>query len=142
VSPIGQQQRERIAARAGDRCSYCRSSQQITGNEGQIDHILPEARGGTDDDDNLCWCCDECNTAKGAAVAGRDPETGQLVPLFHPVQQRWADHFAWHDGGALIVGQTPVGRATERLLKLNRPWLVQARRRWIEVGWHPPLAPG
>jgi 5-methylcytosine-specific restriction endonuclease McrA len=140
VSPsrIGRRRRERIAARAGHRCSYCRSSQQITGSEGQIDHVTPEARGGSDDDDNLCWCCDECNTFKGDAIEALDPDTDHRAPLFHPVRERWGDHFAWAEGGALIVGLTPTGRATARQLKLNRPWLMHARRRWIEVGWHPP----
>ena len=37
-----------------------------------------------------------------------------------------------------IVGITAVGRATVQALKLNRSTLVAARRRWVEVGWHPP----
>ena len=77
----------------------------------QIDRVMPEARGGSSQDENLCWCCDECNTYKGDAVEAL---------------------------GAIIVGQTPTGRATMRALRLNRPWLVHARQRWIEVGWHPP----
>jgi hypothetical protein len=140
VSPgrIGRRQRERIAAHAGYRCSYCRSGQQITGSAGEIDHAMPRARGGSDRDDNLCWCCGECNAFKGDAVEALDPDTGLLAPLFHPVRQRWGEHLAWAESGALIVGLTPTGRATARLLRLNRPWLVHARRRWIEVGWHPP----
>lgn len=104
----------------------------------QIDHIRPESRGGTSDDDHLCWCCGECNTCKGDATAARDPLTGELVSPFHPQAQDRADRFVWGEDGALIQGTTPVGRATVAALRLKRPWLVYARRRWTAVGWHPP----
>jgi hypothetical protein len=42
---------------------------------------------------------------------------GQLVPLFHPRNQTWSDHFAFD--GALVSGLTPVGRGTVRLLDMN-----------------------
>jgi 5-methylcytosine-specific restriction endonuclease McrA len=51
---LGRRRRERIAARAGYCCSYCRSNQAITGTTMQVDHIQPESRGGTSDDTNLC----------------------------------------------------------------------------------------
>ncbi len=76
--------RERIAARSGYCCSYCRSNQAITGTTMQIDHTQPESRGGTNNDTNLCWCCGECNTYKGDATLARDPASGVETPLFHP----------------------------------------------------------
>ena len=45
------------------------------------------------------------------------PTTGQTVPLFHPRAQRWREHFTWQ--GALLVGLTPIGRATIRVLNIN-----------------------
>jgi hypothetical protein len=50
-------------------------------------------------------------------LAGIDPTTGQTVPLFNPRSQRWDDHFAWQ--GTLLVGLTPTGRATIRVLNIN-----------------------
>jgi hypothetical protein len=41
------------------------------------------------------------------------------------------------DEDAVIIGLTPVGRATLRALQLNRTILVSARRRWLFVGWQP-----
>lgn len=53
--------------------------------------------------------------------------------------QRWTEHFSWEDDHVTIRGLTPAGRATLTLLRLNNPWLVQARRIWILVGLQPPL---
>ena len=61
-----------------------------------------------------------------------------MVSLFNPRRQAWSEHFAWAEDGAIIVGLTPSGRATELALHLNRLVLVRARQRWISVGWHPP----
>jgi hypothetical protein len=38
---------------------------------------------------------------------------------------RWDDHFEWH--GVLIVGTTPVGRTTVRVLQLNAEERLQLR---------------
>jgi len=41
-------------------------------------------------------------------------------------------------GWAIIVGLTPVGRATVEALRLNNEIAVEVRRNWVLVGWHPP----
>jgi hypothetical protein len=64
--------------------------------------------------------------------------TGEVVPLFHPRRQRWSDHFRWSLDGIEIVGISPVGRVTVEALNMNHPLVVEARRRWVTVGWHPP----
>jgi hypothetical protein len=60
------------------------------------------------------------------------------VRLFHPNRQSWPAHFYWNDTSLYIVGKTPVGRATVIALKLNRPQIIEARRYWVQAGWHPP----
>lgn len=102
-----------------------------------VDHIQPLQAGGTHTLANFCLACYRCNEFKGRRTEARDPETGHLVSLFHPRQQRWADHFAWR--GETVAGRTPTGRATVEALRLNNGWLVQARRLWRLVGLHPPL---
>jgi hypothetical protein len=67
-----------------------------------------------------------------------DAVTGTLVRLFNPRLDRWPDHFAWADGGAIIVGTTPIGRATVAALQMNDRDIVAARRLWTAAGWHPP----
>jgi hypothetical protein len=61
-----------------------------------------------------------------------------MVGLFNPRVQAWSDHFKWSQDGAIIVGLTPVGRATVEALRLNNEIAVEVRRNWVLVGWHPP----
>lgn len=103
-----------------------------------VDHIIPTAEGGGNERENLAAACYRCNEFKGVRTHAADPLTGELVPLFHPRQQRWSDHFVWANGGTLVVGQTPTGRATVIALRLNNELLVEARVLWISWEWHPP----
>lgn len=130
--------RARVAAQARYRCGYCLLSERLFGIPLEIEHIIPEALGGPTTEDNLWLACSACNGRKGDRVAARDPMTGDVVPLFDPRHQVWHEHFAWTPAGDWLVGQTPPGRATIRLLALNRPELVAARRLWVAAGWHPP----
>ena len=70
-----------------------------------------------------------------------DPATDTVVPLYHPRQQRWRDHFTWSDNFTEIIGLTPTGRATVAALQLNRTGLVQLRRVLYLVEEHPPVEP-
>lgn len=130
--------RRRVSKEFRFRCCYCQTQENIVGMRFTIDHIIPEVLGGTTTIDNLCLACWDCNLLKQQRIAAIDPITEIMVTLFHPYQQRWHDHFVWQESGAMIVGLTPTGRATIAALQLNRLLLVQARRRWITAGWHPP----
>ena len=92
------------------------------------------------DSGQLCvrYVCSFCNDHKSDRIAALDAVTGEIVRLFDPRHQLWADHFRWTPEGDHIVGETPTGRATVVALNLNRPALVHARRAWAMVGWHPP----
>jgi hypothetical protein len=104
-----------------------------------FDHIIPEAGGGLTVRSNLWLACERCNRHKGDRTSAVDPQTDQEAALFNPRIQRWQEHFEWGDQGTLIVGVTPVGRATVLALQLNHPLAVSARRYWTRAGWHPPL---
>jgi hypothetical protein len=82
--------------------------------------------------ENLALACGRCNRHKGPNVAGVDPLTGQLAPLFNPRKDSWRDHFRW-DGGA-IVGNTGVGRTTVLVLAMNHPVAVAARESLLQEG--------
>ena len=103
----------------------------------EVDHIIPESLGGPTQFDNLWLACGLCNEYKGNRIAAPDPVTDELVRLFDPQRQVWQKHFAWAPEGDIILGMTPSGRATIETLRLNRPSLVIACRRWVSVGWHP-----
>jgi len=104
----------------------------------EIDHLIPEALGGRNDEENPWLACSRCNDAKSCRILATDPVTGEMVRLFNPRYQTWGDHFAGTAAGVLILGLTPTGRATVLAHKLNRPSLVAARQAWVSVGWHPP----
>lgn len=99
-----------VRERAVDRCEYCRTPQSSIPLPFQIDHIVAEKHDGGTTLDNLAFACPHCNRYKGPNIAGRDRETGELVRLFHPRTDVWADHF--HFERARVVGATPIGRTT------------------------------
>jgi HNH endonuclease len=130
--------RQRVAAAAYFRCGYCLTSQRIIGPLLEIDHIVPEARGGTSDEENLWLACPMCNSHKADRQEAVDPEGQVAVPLFNPRAERWDEHFEWVEAGAIIRGKTPTGRATVTALQMNHADIVAARRLWVIAGWHPP----
>ncbi len=130
--------RERVAVQAQHRCGYCLTQEAVVGTPMEIEHLLPEVLGGLTEEANLWLACSLCNNHKGDRIAAIDPETGDLVRLFNPRQQRWLEHFAWMPEGDRMTGLTSTGRATIIALQLNRPTLVRARRLWVVAGWHPP----
>lgn len=103
-----------------------------------MEHLIPLAAGGTDDEDNLWLACARCNRFKGAQVEARDAVTGEVHPLFDPRRQRWDEHFRWAFNGERVEGITPLGRATVEALRMNHEHTVAIRRNWILAGWHPP----
>ena len=133
--------RARVRQQAHDRCGYCRSSQRYVFAPLEIDHLIPQAHGGTDDEENLWLACRMCNGFKGAQWQARDPLTEELVPLFNPRTLRWTEHFAWSEAGTQIIGRTAMGRATVMALQLNNLIALMVRREWVAAGWHPPRDP-
>ena len=129
---------DRVRNRARQRCEYCQTAEWLTGQQWEIDHIVPRARGGATRFDNLCLACPACNGFKLDRTTELDPETGQTVALFNPRTQRWTDHFAWSDDSTGIVGLSSHGRVTVSALRLNRPLVVAAPRIWVSLNHHPP----
>ena len=98
----------------------------------QIDHIIARQHGGESSVENLAFSCYHCNTHKGPNVAGLDTDTGEVVRLFHPRSDLWAEHFQW--SGARLVGLTAVGRVTIHVLAINDPDYVAVRLALIDEG--------
>ncbi|MBX3084345.1 MAG: HNH endonuclease [Anaerolineae bacterium] len=135
---ISEDLRERIRAQADYRCGYCQSKQQYVFGPLEIDHLIPIARGGTDDEDNLWLACRMCNGFKSDHMVGYDVVTGAEVALFNPRRQQWKEHFVWSEDGTQIIGLTTCGRATVVTLQLNNVIAVTVRQAWVAAGWHPP----
>jgi hypothetical protein len=123
---------EELQIRAGNCCDYCRVPEAFDPLPFQVDHIIAQQHGGETVLDNLAWSCLHDNKHKGPNIAGIDPVTGDLVPLFHPRRQRWERHFFWN--GAVLEGRTRVGRATTRVLAINDPDAVVFRTELMDEG--------
>jgi hypothetical protein len=141
-SAVSDALRARIRAHAGDACVYCRSPQRLVLGPLEIDHIVPKARGGTDEEENLCLACRMCNSYKGTQTHGVDALSGHLVRLFNARTEEWSRHFQWSISGSEVVGRTATGRATVAALQLNNVLAVMVRQSWIAAGWHPPAERG
>jgi hypothetical protein len=91
-----------------------------------VEHIVPKQHGGSDDPAGLALACDRCNGYKGPNLTSVDPDTGAVVPLFHPRNDSRDDHFMSRAG--CVFGVTPVGRATVRLLNRSAPRRIELRQ--------------
>jgi hypothetical protein len=94
--------------------------------------VIAEKHGGETALENLALCCTICNRRKGSDLSTLDPLTGELVGLFHPRLDRWADHFELHGGE--IIPRTSAGRVTVKLLRLNRPDRIKEREALVRSG--------
>jgi hypothetical protein len=126
-----------VARRAGHRCEYCRAPEAVFNFPFEVEHVHPTSRGGADEEANLCLACRGCNLRKGDRLTARDEITREEVPLFHPRQQRWEEHFAIDLESGEINGTTPTGRATAACLDLNHPLQLTARQLWIRFRLFP-----
>ena len=125
-----------VWARAKSRCEYCRLAQSGQAATFHIDHIVPRAVGGRTTSENLALACVTCSLRKGRRQHAMDSQTGAEVPLFHPRQQDWLEHFRWEGVG--VVGVTATGRATVEALGMNRDVMLRIRTEEQLLGRHPP----
>lgn len=140
-SRVTAQQKKVVVERANGCCEYCRSQVRFAIQPFSIEHIIPRSLGGETVLDNLAFSCQGCNNHKYNKTEGRDPLSGDTVPLYHPRKQPWSNHFAWNDDFTLIIGLTPTGRSTVEALQLNREGVVNLRRVLYAMGEHPPVEP-
>lgn len=116
--------REQVRQRANYACEYCGVSETDCGGELTIDHFQPKSFGGSDDQDNLVYCCTRCNQYKMDYC----PATPEDMPLWNPRQEPPSKHFLELDDGTLHA-LTPTGAFAMKRLRLNRPPLVAYRLR-------------
>lgn len=126
-----------VRERARETCEYCLLPQASQESTFHLDHIQPRSANGKTRSANLALACVGCSLKKGSQVRVFDAETSQMVRLFHPRLDEWFDHFAWNDHW-LIIGLTPIGRATILALDLNRTRLVTIRRELVRANRYPP----
>jgi HNH endonuclease len=127
-----------VSKRAFWCCEYCKSPDFCSPSPFNVEHIESTVQGGTDTIDNLAWSCGGCNGHKGIAQESTDPESEEVVPLYHPRRDRWEEHFSWSADGLTIQPQTATGRVTVARLQLNRDEVLALRHLLILGKQHPP----
>jgi hypothetical protein len=121
-----------VRRRAAGRCEYCLFPESASELPFHIDHIIAEKHGGQSESENLAWACFSCNMRKGPNIAGLDPETGELTPLYNPRVDSWSHHFEWD--GVWLRGTTTIGRATIAVLDMNHADAVAVREALRDEG--------
>lgn len=129
-----------VIERSGGRCEYCKSPRSFTTELFCLDHIIPISEGGSNEADNLAYCCNGCNTFKSDLTTVTITTNDKIIaiPLFNPRMQNWSLSFNWNKDYTEIIGITAIGRATVDTLRLNRTSLKNLRRVLVIVGEHPP----
>lgn len=128
---------QRVAGRAMHRFEYCGAPESVFNFAFEIEHIIPFAAGGDDDDSNLALACRSCNVHIGSGTRGVDSITGATTDLFHPRQQDWHAHFRAHPATGHVIGLTAVGRTTAVQLHMNSDAQISARLLWLRLGLFP-----
>jgi hypothetical protein len=116
--------RLQVRQRANFACEFCGVTEIDSGGELTIDHFRPQTKGGTDELDNLVYCCPRCNQYK----ADYWPANPAAPVLWNPREEPIEKHLIVLADGALHP-ITQVGAFTLERLKLNRPALVAWRLR-------------
>ncbi|MGE9266837.1 MAG: HNH endonuclease [Verrucomicrobiales bacterium] len=68
-------------------CQYC--AQTFPEKDLNLDHVVPRARGGKMNWENIVTSCIKCNTRKGHKL----PSEAKMHPLKTPQKPRWRPHF-------------------------------------------------
>jgi hypothetical protein len=129
----------RVWTRANSRCGYCQMAQEHDGVPFEIDHVTAVSHAGPTSAENLALACFLDNSYKEANLAGIDPLTNRIIPLFNPRRQQWARHFRWN--GPIVVGRTAAGRATIAVLRITFRIGSLNGRRSLSKGFFRPNPP-
>jgi len=81
--PLSKKLRFEVLKRDGYVCQYCgHGAPKVVLH---IDHIVPVARGGSNDIENLVTACEACNSGKRASF--HDDQLGEVIALRKKVEQ-------------------------------------------------------
>jgi uncharacterized protein (TIGR02646 family) len=141
-----------------NKCAFCESSVRHI-SYGAVEHFRPKAgykqRKGDGlkrpgyywlayDWDNLFFCCQLCNeqfkqnhfplrNGRRRARSHTDPIGAEAPLLIHPVRLDPQAHIEFRQERAVAIGGSAEGKATIRVLGLNRSELREARTRRLQA---------
>jgi hypothetical protein len=134
ADPVSKELRKRVAKRAGYLCEYCLIAEADTFLGCEVDHIISLKHGGKTEPANLAYACTYCNRYKGTDIASLT-ESGALIRLYNPRNDRWKDHFRLETHQILPVSN--IGEVTIKMLRMNRMESVLEREALHAVGRFP-----
>src|SRR5262245_21901658 len=111
---------EQVRQSYGHRCGYCGVEESAAGGEFTVDHYRPRSAGGTDDFQNLVYCCHRCNQYKGDFWPTME-ESAEGYFVLYPIESNLADHICDNQITGQLEPLTVTGAFHIRLLHLNRP---------------------
>lgn len=118
-------QRFAILVRDNFECQFCGAR---PGNDRlHVDHLIPHAQGGSDDEANLATACDRCNNGKGNQVLVPRKLLEQAEPDKHGfvIWKRFGDwNLEVKNGDGMILNYVP---------EAGYYWI--AMDRWHEPDW-------
>jgi hypothetical protein len=120
-----------VASRAVYKCEYCLLPEKVSFYNFQIDHIISLKHGGTNDVENLAYCCPDCNYAKGTDL-GSILNNNELVRFYNPRLDKWDEYFKILNG--TILPKNDIGKVTEQIFKFNEIDRLIFRRELIDLG--------
>lgn len=129
---------QQVRQRALELCEYCHASEKWQYVLFTVDHVIPLSKDGKNTIENLALACFHCNGRKSNNITGIDPDSGNQVELFNPRRSLWNEHFIWSVDGLIIIGLTPIGKATIATLDLNRKRIINIRAADKAINRHPP----
>ncbi len=115
--------RNALRAKYGYQCGYCGVNEVDVGAELTLDHFQPRSHNGSDELDNLVYCCNACNQYKGDYW---QPESIERV--LHPLHDNITEHLIELNNGSLQA-LTETGEFHLDHLHLNRPAIIANRKR-------------
>src|SRR2546421_5693657 len=117
TSDISSETRLIVVRRANHVCEYCLIAEQDAYFRFQVEHIISRKHGGSSEIDNLALACVFCDRHKGSDIASIIPGQQELVPLYHPRNDRWRNHFRLD--GVIIEPLSQIAEAAIRILQMN-----------------------
>lgn len=123
----------KVASRARHLCEYCRAPEVVFNFPFEVEHIVPLARQGGGDEENLALSCRSCNLYKSDSVSGFDEISQREIEFFNPRKNYWSEHFALDEKTGEIKALTPTGRVTIAGLRINSRSQIAARTQWLKL---------
>lgn len=120
-------ERQTLRARYLFRCGYCGIREADAGAKLTIDHFQPRSQGGSDETDNLVYCCHACNEFKGDYW-----QPNATHRILHPLRDDHSEHFVLTSEDVLNP-LTETGAFHIQRLHLNRRELISHRREQREL---------